>query len=114
MRSPTAANGDRIFVAIEGPTGAGKTKLASRLAPVLNATAIFDPFEANPFLPQVLTVERPNVGLALRVARLHQIATLLEADKNVVADRALLKQPIFAATTLAPADAARVTATFAV
>jgi deoxyguanosine kinase len=120
VRPPTGTNGDRIFVAIEGPTGAGKTTLASRLAPVLNAKSIFDPFETNPFLPQILTIEQAGVELALRVeltffalrvAQLHQIATLLEAGKSVVADWALLKQPIFAATTLAPADVARVAAT---
>jgi deoxyguanosine kinase len=39
------------------------------------------------------------------------IAVLLGRSRPVVADWALLKQPVFAATTLAAADAARMSAT---
>ncbi|MGI8446687.1 MAG: deoxynucleoside kinase [Streptosporangiaceae bacterium] len=108
------------YVAIEGPTGAGKTTLATRLAPALNAAVVLDPFEANPFLPHLLTSAQraPALALraeltffALRVAQLREIAALLASGRSVVADWALLKQPIFAATTLAPADAARIAAT---
>lgn len=109
-----------IFVAVEGPTGAGKTTLTTRLAPLLDAQAMFDPFEANPFLPRLLTSGQWDTELALRVeltffalrvAQLHRIAGLLTAGCSVVTDWALLKQPIFAATTLDPGDAARVAAT---
>ncbi len=109
-----------IFVAIEGPTGAGKTTLTVRLAPLLDAEAMFDPFEVNPFLPRLLTGGQLDIELALRVeltffalrvAQLHQIAGLLAAGRSVVSDWALLKQPIFAATSLDPDDAARVAAT---
>lgn len=48
--------------------GAGKTALAARLATVLDATAMFDPFEANPLLPQLLTARGTvSTELALRV-----------------------------------------------
>ena len=119
---PTAAGRlvNAIFVAIEGPTGVGKTTLATRLATALGAQAVLDPFEANPFLTQLFTDPEPTEALALRaeltflalrVAQLREIADLLTAGRSVVADWALLKQPIFAATTLDPDDAARVVAT---
>jgi deoxyguanosine kinase len=109
-----------VYVAVEGPTGAGKSTLAERLAVALDAVAVLDPFEANPFLTGLLTSEQPAVALALRaeltflalrVAQLREVAGLLAAGRNVVADWALLKQPIFAAATLNPADAALVAAT---
>jgi deoxyguanosine kinase len=109
-----------VYVAIEGATGVGKTTLAERLALPLDATAVLDPFGANPFLPQLLASGQPTQAqalrveltfFALRVAQLHDIAALLVSGRNVVADWALLKQPIFAATTLAPADAARIAST---
>lgn len=109
------------FIAVEGPTGVGKTTLATRLASVLDATLTLDPFKENPFLPQLLRGAPGQDGelalrveltfLALRVAQLRRIEGMLAAGRKVVADWALLKQPIFAATTLDPADAARVAAT---
>lgn len=109
-----------FFCAVEGPTGVGKTTLATRLARELDAVAMFDPFDANPFLAPQLTAERPDEALtlrveltffALRVAQLRDIDAMLAAGRTVIADWAMLKQPIFAATTLGPADAARVAAT---
>jgi len=41
-----------IFVAVEEPTGAGRTTLTARLAIELGAITVFDPFDANPFSPQ--------------------------------------------------------------
>jgi len=109
-----------VFIAVEGPTGVGKTTLTGRLATELGATAVFDPFDANPFLPQLLTTARRDevLGLrveltffALRIAQLREVAVLLTAGTSVVADWALLKHPIFAATTLHPGDVARITTT---
>jgi deoxyadenosine/deoxycytidine kinase len=111
-----------LFIAVEGPTGAGKTTLAARLATELDAVAVFDPFEANPFLAQLLTTQGPDEPLALRVeltfvalriAQLRDVGRILTSGQTVVADWALLKQPIFAATTLCQADVARVAATVA-
>jgi deoxyguanosine kinase len=108
-----------FFVAIEGPTGVGKTTLAGRLATALGARPSFDPFDANPFLEQLLTATRVDEPLALRVeltffalrvAHLHEIAVRLDEGRDVVADWALFKQGVFAVTTLDPADATRVAA----
>jgi deoxyguanosine kinase len=109
------------FVAIEGPTGVGKTTLATRLSIVLDAVAVLDPFDANPFLPRLMAdglAAPPELALqveltfvALRVAALRRIDGVLNRGRSVVADWALLKQQIFAATTLDPHDAARVEAT---
>ena len=110
-----------FFIAIEGATGVGKTTLAARLATELDAVAVFDPFDDNPFLPGLLAADRrPDPAsalrveltfLALRLAQLRGIGELLVSGQHVVADWALIKQPIFAATTLDPDDAARVAAT---
>lgn len=108
------------FVAVEGPTGVGKTTLAARLAVALDAVAMFDPFDTNPFLAALLTADRHDEAMALRVeltffalriAQLREIDALLAGGRTVVADWTLLKQPLFAATTLGPADVARVAAT---
>jgi len=108
------------FIAVEGPTGVGKTTLTGRLAPWLGAVAVYDPFDSNPFLVPLLAADRSDEAmalrveltfLALRVAQLREIAALLAAGRSVVADWALVKQPIFAATTLGKDDAARVAAT---
>jgi hypothetical protein len=100
--------------------GPGKTTLAARLATELDAVAVFDPFDANPFLAQMLTAQGPDEPLALRVeltffalriAQLREVGRMLASGHTVVADWALLKQPIFAATTLCQADVARVATT---
>ncbi|MGH3327942.1 MAG: deoxynucleoside kinase [Streptomycetales bacterium] len=110
-----------MFIAVEGPTGVGKTTLAAHLAAALDGKAAFDPFELNPFLPQLLAAgETAGAELALRVeltffalrvAQLRRIKAILASGTSVVTDWALIKQPIFAATTLSPEDSTRVTMT---
>lgn len=110
-----------ILIAVEGPTGIGKTTVARRIAPMLDAELVLDPFEDNPFLPQLpadprtggseLALQVELTFLALRVAQLRRVESMLAGGSTVVADWALLKQPIFAETTLDTADATRVAAT---
>lgn len=113
-----------VFIAIEGPTGVGKTTLAGRLAVALGASVALDPFEDNPFLPRLRSTRRPDPDralalqveltfLGLRIAQLRQIVGILDVGRSMVADWALLKQPIFAATTLDAADTGRIAATVA-
>jgi deoxyadenosine/deoxycytidine kinase len=70
--SPAAVPDNRgqvkaLFVAVEGPTGAGKTTLAARLAPVLAAVVTLDPFDAVPSLPELLASDAPDGALAVQV-----------------------------------------------
>lgn len=108
------------FVAIEGPTGVGKSTLAAFLGHRLNANIFFDPFEANPFLSEWHSIGRASPELALRVeltflglrlAQLRHIAQVLALGGMVITDWHLLKQPIFAATTCTMADTELIAAT---
>jgi deoxyguanosine kinase len=85
-----------MFIAIEGPTGVGKTTLAAHLAPALNACTMLDPFDANPFFREWVTAAHPRAELvlraelmfvALRVAQLREIASQLTAGCCVVSAR---------------------------
>ena len=102
-----------LFVAVEGVTGVGKTTLARKLTRALPGTLVLDPFDANPFLEPLLRSERPDNAsalrveltfVALRIAQLREIGQALSSGRTVIADWALIKQAIFAATTLPPVD----------
>ena len=62
-----------------------------------------------PKLPDTeLALQVELTFVALRVAQLRRVASVLRSGRSVMADWAFLKQHIFAATTLDPHDAARV------
>lgn len=108
------------YLAVEGPTGAGKTTLTWRLAPLLAAEMFLDPFDANPFLTHCpysgqlpsrdIALATEMTFLALRVIELRRIGTVLDSGTDVVADWALAKTRVFPRTTLAPDDADRIEA----
>jgi deoxyguanosine kinase len=109
-----------LFVAVEGVTGVGKTTLARKLTRALHGTLVLDPFDANPFLERLLRSERPDNAsalrveltfVALRIAQLREIGQAQSSGRTVIADWALIKQAIFAATTLPPVDVVRIAET---
>lgn len=89
------------YLAIEGPIGAGKTRLAERLASRLDATTILEDAE-NPFLAEFYA-ERPGAALQAQLFYLlnrhRQLANLRQADlflQATICDYVFDKDKIFA------------------
>ncbi len=111
-----------LLVVVEGPTGVGKTTLVRRLHGALDARALFDPYEANPFLPSLCAAgcaaDAARAALptelafvALRVNQLRKVAGVLAAGGSVLADWSFAKQVIFAGLSLGQADRDRLAMT---
>lgn len=106
------------FIALEGATGVGKTTLVRRLCRLLGAQPFYDPYEDNPFLSRLYTANAQEeealavlteLGfLALRVVQLRKIRAYLATGGTVLTDWSMIKQLIFATTTLDQADCHRV------
>ena len=89
------------YLAIEGPTGVGKTRLAERLASRLEATTILEDTE-NPFLADFYA-DRPGAALQAQLFYLlnrhRQLTGKRQADlflQTVVCDYVFDKDKIFA------------------
>lgn len=89
------------YIAIDGPIGAGKTRLAQRLATRLEGTAVLE-HGANPFLPDFYA-DRPGAALQAQLVfllnRHRQLAGLRQADlfaQTMVCDYLFDKDKIFA------------------
>ncbi|MDB5968902.1 MAG: deoxynucleoside kinase [Hydrocarboniphaga sp.] len=99
-----------MYVAIEGPIGAGKTSLAQRLSRSLDARLLLEKPEANPFLPRFYRdparVALPT-QLTFLMQRAGQAEELQQGDlfsHNWVADFTFDKDRLFAELTLSRVD----------
>jgi len=93
-------------IVVEGPIGAGKTSLASRLAQSLGAELLLEHSDGNPFLERFYR-DRARYAMPTqlhflfqRVAQLRDLAQRDLFRHQFVADFLLEKDPIFAALTL--------------
>ena len=99
------------YIVVEGPIGAGKTSLARRLADRLQAEAVFEQAELNPFLGRFYQQsERWNLAtqLSFLFQRIDQLSTLsaIEGERRVVADFLFDKDHLFAEQNLSPDELA--------
>lgn len=88
------------IVAIDGPTGVGKSTTTRRLAAALGCPLLLDPVSVNPLLDDYYTGEAtPAAALAVELAFLRSRAELLEAaprDQLTVADFSVMRTAPFA------------------
>ena len=96
-----------VFIAIEGPIGAGKTTLASLINDYLGYTLLREIVEENPFLSKFYTdikeyaLQTEAFFLFNRVKQLEDIEkNILSKSKGVVSDYHIVKNLIFAGLTL--------------
>lgn len=94
------------YIAIEGPIGAGKSSLARKLAEDLNARAVLESVEENPYLPEFYKDRRKHAlktQILFLINRYQQQKELLQHDlfsNAVVCDYLFSKDRIFAALNL--------------
>jgi deoxyguanosine kinase len=95
------------YVVVEGPIGAGKTSLATRLANHFHGATLLEKPEANPFLERFYR-DRPRYALPTQLfflfQRVQQLAEVRQLDlfsERLFADFLLDKDRLFAALTLA-------------
>jgi deoxyadenosine/deoxycytidine kinase len=94
------------YIVVDGPIGAGKTSLARQLANHLDADALLEAPEENPFLSRFYQ-DMPRFALSTQLnflfQRADQIRGLTQLDlfrKRTVADFLLEKDPLFARLNL--------------
>lgn len=94
------------YIVVEGPIGAGKTSLATRLAEKLRAGLLLEDAGENPFLAKFYQEGKRHAlsaQLFFLFQRVNQVRDLAQLDmfgKPTVADFMLEKDPLFARLTL--------------
>lgn len=91
------------YIAVDGPIGAGKTTLVRMLAKDLNAEAIFEPAEKNPFLTDFYKDRRQNAfktQIFFLLSRYQQQLTLKSIKLPIICDYTFAKDRIFAKINL--------------
>ena len=95
------------YIVVEGPVGAGKTSLATRLAQKCAAQTLLERPETNPFLKGFYQ-DQARYALATQLfflfQRVQQLSEVTQLDlfrSSVIADFLLEKDPLFARLTLA-------------
>ncbi len=102
--------GPRLFVAIEGPIGVGKTTLARRLAEPLAAEVVLEGVEENPFLHhfyQDIRAYAFQTQIFFFLSRYRQqdaIRRAHEQGRAVVSDYVFAKDRLFARMNLDPQE----------
>ncbi len=91
------------YIAIDGPIGAGKTTLVKMLSKDLNAEAIFEPSDKNPFLSEFYKDRKQNAfktQLFFLLNRYQQQLTLKDIESGIVCDYTFAKDKVFAKINL--------------
>ncbi len=92
------------YVVIEGPIGAGKTSLATKLALRYSAHTLLEQPETNPFLERFYR-DQSRYALPAQLfflfQRVQQLGQIEKLGSSVIADFLLEKDPLFARLTLA-------------
>jgi deoxyguanosine kinase len=94
------------LVSIAGVIGVGKTTLAKKLSTRLDGEMLPEPFDSNPFLPDVyagkqeLALDSQLYFLTARVEQLND--SILEKGQTYISDYVFDKEPIYSRQTLTP------------
>jgi len=94
-----------MYIAFEGPIGAGKTTLARLMADELspNVQTLLEGFERNPFLSDFYKDQARwalPMQLTFLLERRRQLGKLVPGARNLIADHSLLKEKVFAPLVL--------------
>ncbi|MBI4126260.1 MAG: deoxynucleoside kinase, partial [Deltaproteobacteria bacterium] len=96
------------YIAVDGPIGSGKTTLTKMLSEDMNGTTLFEPVDANPFLPDFYKDRKRNAFKTQLFFLLNRYQQQLELKQEgrlkapVICDYTFAKDLIFARLNLSP------------